>query len=128
MTMAQKIGDELVSNRRYQELYRLWREARTPTRFMDWAKHYLSPAGARDRELVRHRERYEAQTKAQTWDGIRAQRAAMDAEVDPIQDPEVVQLRRQANERDETGGYSLDALKAQRQLRARGIAPTPART
>lgn len=115
--MAQKIGDQLISNRQYQDLYRQWCEARTPQPFKSWAAHQLSPAGARDRELAAARQQYEDQTKAAAWAEIEAQRQAMDAEVNPRRDPEVAALLELANERDiETGDYSMDALAAQRQL------------
>jgi hypothetical protein len=128
MTMAILIGDELISNKRYQELRQLHREARATQPFKAWASYYLSPAGARDRELLRRREQYEAANKAQVWEGITAQRAAMDAESGHApQDPEVARLRELANERDETGGYSMAALTAQRQLAAMGMQPRAGR-
>jgi hypothetical protein len=122
------VGDDYLTVKEYRDLRAKYRAAMTTQPWQKWAVHYLSPAGARDRELVQARERYETQNRTQIWAGIQAQREAMDREVEPVHDPEVVRLRELANQRDETGGYSLAALRAQRQLDARGIHPTSRRS
>jgi hypothetical protein len=121
------VGDDYLTVKEYRDLRAKYRAAMTTQPWQKWAVHYLSPAGARDRELVRRREATEARNKKLAYAGIQAQREAMEREVEPVHDPEVVRLRELANQRDETGGYSLAALRAQRQLAALGVPPRSSR-
>ena len=121
------IGEELVTAKQYRELRERWREARTSTPFRAWALHELSPAGERDRELAERTRTREAANQQRIAAGIRAQRAAMNAETAP-DTAEVARLRELANQRDtEAGGeYTAAAITAQRQLQRRGLLqPTP---
>jgi hypothetical protein len=117
------IGDDYVTTREYRDLRQKWREAHTTTPWKKWAQHYISPAGARDRELVRRQDEVEARNKALAYAGIEAQQAAMDRELEP--DPaHVRELRRRANARNEvTHDCTPDAVRAQSQLQAMGIPP-----
>jgi hypothetical protein len=121
--MSQRIGDDIISDRNYRTLRGLYKAARTTTPWESWAKTYLSEGGARDRELVKARETYESKATAAAWDGIEAQRKAMDAELEP-DTAEVRALKAKANERDEISfEYTPAAVAAQSQLAALGVAP-----
>jgi hypothetical protein len=121
--MAQRIGDDVISDKDYQKLRQKYRQAKTTTPWQQWAQHYLSPAGKRNHELVQARDDYEARTKAAAWAGIAAQREAMDRELEP-DTAEVRELHQRANARDlETHEYTPAAVAAQSQLAALGVAP-----
>jgi hypothetical protein len=119
------IGEELVTAKEYRDLRARWRQAQTSTPFKRWAQHELSPAGERDRELVERERQREQANQKRIAAGIRAQRAAMDAETRP-EPAEVRRLREQANQRDGTWNYTDAAVAAQRELQRRGLLqPTP---
>jgi hypothetical protein len=129
------IGDDYLTVKQYQALRQKYREARTTTPWKPWAAHYLSPAGKRNRELVKAQGEAKARTTKANLAGIRDQIRTMDEEtkaagLDPVRQEQVAQLLVQANERDwdTAGDYSVRAVQAQRRLRELGVDPAAVRT
>jgi len=82
------IGDDYLTTREYQALRERYKAARTTKPWKQWARHELSPAGARDRAVVERTRKYEKTAKERFHEGEKAQRQAMDQEYDPIGEQE----------------------------------------
>jgi hypothetical protein len=118
--MTQRIGNDLVSDKTYAKLRARYRAARTSTPWEQWAVHYLSDAGRRERALARQREEYEERNALAVAAQITALNRAETAE--QRRRDRVAELRAKANERDEeTNNYTPAALRAQRQLAEMGV-------